>query len=184
MQTKNSALQLVSESPHRAHARAALSMAHEDVTRGVLLERLAEFLCQQVRGLHGKPKVTLLQVLPGEASEFRQWAANVMRLADEIEAERPPTAFEIARYEQRKALVMAHHRVRCQAVANGHLLGVWRADIDRVGFELASCEHCSAGASVRLDSAIESISDSLLASCPGARPGLARRGWIGSGEAR
>lgn len=143
-------------------------MAQEDVTRGVLIDRLAEFFSQNIRGLHGKPRLSLLQVPPNEAAEMRQWAACAMRLVDEIEAERPPTAFEVTRYEQRKALVLAHGRVRVQAWANHHKLSVWRPDPDRDGRELAACELCGAGASIHLETGQESLSDQLLRVCPRA----------------
>lgn len=168
MQTQSSTLRLVSVSPHRAHARAVLAMAHEDVERGVLQERVAEFLCLQANGLRRGATASLAAVSPAEANTYRQWALGILRLSDEIRAERPPTPFEVARYEQGKALVLAHGRVRCHATSNGHALSVWRPDPLRDGYEWACCERCRAGASIHIGTGEESLSDDLLRVCPGA----------------
>lgn len=174
MPTQSSKLHVVSESPLRTHARTAIALTHQDVARGVLHERVAEFLCIQLRLLRGGREASLAQVPRGEADVMRQLAIGVFRLVDEIAAERPPTTFEIACYEQRKALVLAHDRVRCHAVAHGHRLSIWRPEEDRSGCEAARCERCGAGASIHLGTAQESVSGELLTSCPSTTTGFLR----------
>lgn len=157
-------LRLVEDSAHRAHARTAI--AGRDIVAGVLAERIAEYLCIQLRTLHGQRTAGLTQVPPGEALQMRGYARDIMRLVDEIAVERPPTPFEIAHVELATALALARSRVRCHASANRHRLSVWRPDPQRAGVEQAACEKCGAGASLHLATAQENISDELLTACP------------------
>jgi len=138
-------LRLVADSPLRSHARIAVSA---DTERAVLLTRVAQFLRVE------------------QPTSNANTAAAVLRLVDEIRAERPPTPFEIACVEHERALQLARSRVRCHAVANGHDLAGWSADPERDGCELACCTRCRAGASIHLGTARESLSDDLLRSCP------------------
>lgn len=140
-------------------------MTHGDVTTGVLLERVADYLCVQLRALHGKPTARIFDVPVGERTQMYQFAVGILGLVRTIDGELPPTAAEIQRFSQNKALVLARGRVGCQARANRHRLSVWRPYIGHPGYELAVCERCGAGASIHIETARESLSELLLAPC-------------------
>jgi hypothetical protein len=139
----------IEESPHRTHARTAVALAHADVERAALLARLTEFLDVEL----------------GELVQSAGLAGAILRLVDEIRAERPPTPFEIAHVAHARTLQLARSRVRCHAVANGHTLGVWRTDPARPGCEEARCTRCGAAAAIPLGTAREHLADALLRGC-------------------
>jgi hypothetical protein len=155
-----------SESPLRQYARDTVGFVEEDAVTGVLLERVAGFLCLQLRALHGRPTARLDQVPPGEANQMRSYAAGILHLVEAIRGEQPPTALELARYEVGKQVVLARGRVRVQARSHSHRLGVWRPDPYRPDHELVTCEACGAGATLNVQSAHESLSTPLLTLCP------------------
>jgi Zn ribbon nucleic-acid-binding protein len=152
-------LHLVKTPPVREYARTAVVTAHEDVVRAVLLERVADYLAV-VRRLQ-PPTMTAVPA-PREAAQHRAVAAGILRLMDEIRAERPPTVFEIAVQHHRQALTLARARVQCQATAHQHELSAWRPD--QVS-EAAACVRCGALAVVDLRTAQEALSPDLLCAC-------------------
>jgi hypothetical protein len=166
MPQQRSKIPPVEQSPVRAFARAAVTVAQNDVATGVLLERIADYLCVQLRALHGKPTASLHTVPLGERNQMLQFAVGIVGLVRTIDGELPPTDAEVLRYHQNRRLTLARGRVRCQASANGHALSVWRPDPDRSAHELAACERCRAGASIHVATGHESISDALLQPCP------------------
>jgi len=146
-------------------------LANEDVATGVLLERLAQYLCTQLRCLHGKPTAALADVPVGERNQMMQFALGILGLVTTLDnGELPPTEAEIRRYIQGRQLTLARGRVRCQAVTYRHRLSVWRPDADRPGYELVACERCGACASIHVETARESLSEPLLVLCREWRP--------------
>jgi hypothetical protein len=69
-------------------------------------------------------------------------------------------------FAQRHPLRRAIARVRQVALAARHQLVPFRADETRDGFLFASCPRCGAGASIHLDTGVDSISDQLQQPCP------------------
>ena len=170
MPNQSSKLRPFREPPLRAFAREAVTLANEDIVTGVLLERIAQYLCTQLRCLHGKPTAALADVPVGERNQMMQYAIGIFGLVQTIEHDAPPSDAEIRRYIRGRQLTLARGRVRCQAVTFRHRLSVWRPDADRHGYELAVCERCGAGASIHVDTARESLSEPLLALCREWRP--------------
>lgn len=152
-------LHLVDDPAYRTYARSVIETRADLVSR-VLQERIADYLCVELRG------AGLAQVTADDATLMRERARNLLlHLLHEIKAERPPTPFKIAQVAQAKALTLARARVRCQASAHQHALSVWRPDPERPGYELASCDRCQAGVSIHVGQAQESLSEALLLPC-------------------
>jgi hypothetical protein len=145
--------------PLRQFAQTAVAAAHEDVVRAVLLERVADYLAV-VRRL--QPPLTTPVPAPLEAAQHRAVAAGILRLVDEIRAERPPTVFELAVQQHRQALTLARARVQCLAAAHQHELSRWRPDLVS---DAAACVRCGALAVIDLRTAQEALSPDLLSAC-------------------
>jgi hypothetical protein len=143
-------------SPLRAYARAAIEAAGagvEELRAAVLRERLAEYF---------RLKFRTLDVPPALVEELVDGA---IRIVDAIDAERPPTSFEIGAVVHGQEIALARGRVRIHGRANAHELGAWRPDPDRPGSETIACLNCGAGATLHLATAGESISPRLLEAC-------------------
>lgn len=151
-------LHLVDDPAYRTYARSVIETRADLVSR-VLQERIADYLCVELRG------AGLAQVTPNDVALMRDRARTLIHLLHEIKAERPPTPYEIAQVEQAKAVTLAKARVRCQASAHKHSLSVWRPDPERPGYELANCDRCQAGVSLHVGQAQESPSEALLLAC-------------------
>jgi len=152
------------DNPIRAYARDAVEATRLDEVHGVLVWRIAELLCQQLRHLTNKPAVRLYAVPPNEQAFYLGLARAVESQRAAIETIAPPTPGESRRYQQRKALELARARVRLESARLGHELDVFRPD-DRAGWDLAFCRKCRAGVSLHLDTAVASVSEQLEAPC-------------------
>src|SRR5690348_6921279 len=102
MPIQSNPLRVVRESPVRAFAREACRVTGIDVRTGVLLERIANYLCSEVRGRQAKPVLEFAELPAGERNWYLECAVNIVGLVDDIDRGEPPTAAEVARYEQRK----------------------------------------------------------------------------------
>jgi hypothetical protein len=168
--SQHSKIHAIRESPYRCLAREAVALAHEDVTSGVLHERIAAYLCLQLRALHGKPTARLADVPVGEQAQMFQFAAGILGLVTSIHSDIPPTAAEVHRYRHRQDLARARARVRVEALTHHHRLSVWRPEPDRPGRELATCERCGAGATIHTETFDITFSELLEADCRERRP--------------
>ncbi len=152
-----------SPAPMRDYARDAVQAVEQDRRKGVLAWRIANHLCLQTRAATGRPTAELTQVTPAEREHYLQLAAAVVALTESIDTTAPPTAFEIVRYEQRKALGLARAKGRIEARRLGHEMDVFRPSSD--GYELATCRRCGAGVSIHIETAEVSASRQLGLPC-------------------
>ena len=156
-----------SPAPIREYARAAVEAVRTDQRHGVLAWRIANHLVAQLRHLAGRPTAELSQVPPSEREFYITLAQAVIALTESIDAAAPPTAYEIARYESRKALGLARARGRSEARRLGHDIDVYRPS--EPGYELATCRACGAGVSIHLETAGISVSRQLELPCESVR---------------
>ncbi|HVL65772.1 MAG TPA: hypothetical protein VM364_00790 [Vicinamibacterales bacterium] len=156
-----------SPAPLREYAREAVAAARCDQRHGVLAWRIASHLVGQVRTLTGRPSAELSQVPPAEREFYIGLAQAAIALMESIDGEAPPTATEILRYEQRKALALARAKARADARRFGHEMDVWRPSDP--GYELSTCRRCGAGVTLHLESAGISAARQLELPCQIAR---------------
>lgn len=153
------------QSPIREYARRAVEGLKVDQRSGVLAWRIATYLITQAYSLRGRQLGSLEDAPARERDHYLSLANVVIALSVSIDTDAPPTPGEIARYEQRKSMVLAKAKARHEAARLGHELEMFRPG--EYGYELAACRRCHAGVSIHIETAEVSAASLLREQCAG-----------------
>lgn len=99
--------------------------------------------------------------MPSQFTNVRRFRQSPLRRA---------AAAAVDGFTERHPVRRAIARLRQTALGAKHDLSVFRPDAQRDGFLLASCRGCGAGASIHLETGVDSPSEQLAQACPVRAP--------------
>jgi hypothetical protein len=152
------------QAPLRQFAREAMDVTRLTAEQGVLQWQFGQCLLNHLRRHAGDSSTSLSLVPVVEREWLLSIAADLVQIATAIDGVARPTAYEMERFQQRKAVGLGKARLRCEAERLGHVLSDFGLSSVE-GYEVAVCQQCEAGATVHLESGTVQSSAELKASC-------------------